>query len=38
MTEEELAQNHLLDLVTREIPPAFLVHAYDDDKVVTVSL
>lgn len=31
MTEEELAQNHLLDLVTRETPPAFLVHAYDDD-------
>ena len=31
MTEEELAQNTLLDLVTKDTPPAFLVHAYDDD-------
>ena len=31
MTREELEQNRLLDLVTGETPPAFLVHAYDDD-------
>jgi dipeptidyl aminopeptidase/acylaminoacyl peptidase len=31
MTAEELDQNRLLDLVTSETPPAFLVHAYDDD-------
>jgi len=31
MTSEELAQNKLLDLVTNQTPPAFLVHAYDDN-------
>jgi acetyl esterase/lipase len=31
LTDEELAQNRLLDLVTDETPPAFLVHACDDD-------
>jgi acetyl esterase/lipase len=31
LTEEEIAQNKLLDLVSKETPPAFLVHAYDDD-------
>lgn len=31
MTEEEVAQNTLLDLVSLDTPPAFLVHAYDDD-------
>ena len=31
LTPEELDQNRLLDLVTSETPPAFLVHAYDDD-------
>jgi len=30
MTQEELAQNKLLDLVSKNTPPAFLVHAYDD--------
>jgi len=30
MTENEIIQNNLLDLVSRETPPAFLVHAYDD--------
>ena len=30
LTEEELAQNTLLDLVSKDAPPAFLVHAYDD--------
>jgi len=31
LSEEEKAQNTLLDLVTEETPSAFLVHAYDDD-------
>lgn len=31
LTDQELVQNRLLDLVTEEAPPAFLVHAYDDD-------
>ncbi|MBC8190915.1 MAG: alpha/beta hydrolase [FCB group bacterium] len=31
MTRKELRQNRLLDLVTKDTPPAFLVHAYDDD-------
>jgi acetyl esterase/lipase len=31
LTAEELAQNRLLDLVSNKTPPAFLVHAYDDD-------
>lgn len=31
LTDDELAQNRLLDLVTNETPPAFLVHACDDD-------
>jgi len=31
LTEEEIAQNKLLDLVSKDTPPAFLVHAYDDD-------
>ena len=31
LTAEELTQNCLLDLVTEETPPTFLVHAYDDD-------
>jgi acetyl esterase/lipase len=31
LTKEEVAQNRLLDLVTKDTPPAFLVHAYDDD-------
>ena len=30
LTEEELAQNKLLELVSPNTPPAFLVHAYDD--------
>jgi acetyl esterase/lipase len=30
LTEEELAQNRLLELVIPNTPPAFLVHAYDD--------
>ncbi len=33
MTPEELDQNRLYDLVTKDTPPAFLVHAYDDDIV-----
>ena len=33
MTEEELAQNRLLDMVNEKTPPAFLVHAYNDDLV-----
>jgi acetyl esterase/lipase len=33
MTEEELAQNQLLDLVDETTPPAFLAHAYNDDIV-----
>lgn len=31
LTEGEIAQNKLLDLVSKDTPPAFLVHAYDDD-------
>jgi len=31
MTDAEVAQNTLLNLVSDETPPAFLVHAYDDD-------
>jgi dipeptidyl aminopeptidase/acylaminoacyl peptidase len=31
LTDAELAQNRLLNLVTNETPPAFLVHAYDDN-------
>jgi len=31
LSEEEAAQNKLLDLVTKDTPPTFLVHAYDDD-------
>jgi acetyl esterase/lipase len=31
MTPEERAKNRLLDLVDSTTPPAFLVHAYDDD-------
>lgn len=31
LSEEELIQNRLLDLVTEGTPPAFLVHACDDD-------
>lgn len=31
LTDEEVAQNKLLDLVSNDTPPAFLVHAYDDD-------
>lgn len=31
MTKEEITANTLLDLVTKDTPPAFLVHACDDD-------
>lgn len=31
MTDDEVAQNTLLDLVSADTPPAFLVHAWDDD-------
>lgn len=31
MTRKEIRQNQLLDLVDAKTPPAFLVHAYDDD-------
>lgn len=31
MTEDEVAQNTLLDLVNKDSPQAFLVHALDDD-------
>jgi acetyl esterase/lipase len=31
MTEEEIAKNQLINLVTDGTPPAFLVHAYDDN-------
>ncbi len=31
LTREEITQNKLLDLVSDDTPPAFLVHAYDDD-------
>ncbi|WP_420602344.1 alpha/beta hydrolase [Flagellimonas sp.] len=30
LTNEEINQNRLLDLVSENTPPAFLVHAYDD--------
>jgi acetyl esterase/lipase len=30
LTDEEVAQNTLLNLVTNDTPPAFLAHAYDD--------
>jgi len=30
MTDEEVAQNALLNLVSRDTPPTFLAHAYDD--------
>jgi acetyl esterase/lipase len=30
LTDEEVAQNTLLNLVTKDTPPAFLAHAYDD--------
>jgi len=30
LTNKEIAQNKLLDLVSKDTPPAFLVHAYDD--------
>lgn len=31
LTEAEISQNTLIDLVSKDTPPAFLVHAYDDD-------
>lgn len=31
LTKEEVAQNTLLNFVTKDAPPTFLVHAYDDD-------
>lgn len=31
MTKEEIDKNTLLELVSKDSPPAFLVHAYDDD-------
>ncbi len=31
LTEKEVEENTLLNLVDAETPPAFLVHAYDDD-------
>ena len=31
LTKEEITQNTLLDFVSKDTPPAFLVHAYDDD-------
>jgi len=31
LTNEEIEQNKLLDQVSGDTPPAFLVHAYDDD-------
>ena len=31
MTDDELLQNRLVDLVSNDTPPAFLVHAYDDE-------
>ena len=33
MTSEEIAYQALLEHVDSETPPAFLVHAYDDDVV-----
>ena len=31
MTDEEVARNTLLELVSKDTPPTFLVHAYDDE-------
>lgn len=31
LTEVEITQNKLLNLVSEDTPPAFLAHAYDDD-------
>ena len=31
LTEKEMDQNNLLELVSKDTPPAFLVHAYDDN-------
>jgi len=31
LTEAEIASERLLDFVTQDTPPAFLMHAYDDD-------
>jgi acetyl esterase/lipase len=31
MTDEEIARNTLLNLVSKDTPPAFLAHAYDDE-------
>jgi acetyl esterase/lipase len=31
LTDEEVARNTLLNLVSKDTPPAFLAHAYDDD-------
>lgn len=31
LTDEEIAQNTLLNLVSADAPPSFLVHAYDDE-------
>ncbi len=31
LTAEEVAQNTLLNLVSKDTPPAFLAHAYDDE-------
>ncbi|MCJ7552262.1 MAG: alpha/beta hydrolase [Ignavibacteriaceae bacterium] len=31
MTEEEIAKNELINLVTDDTPPAFLIHAYNDN-------
>lgn len=31
LTQKEIEQNTLLDLVSEDTPPTFLVHAYDDD-------
>ena len=31
MTRKEIRKNRLLDQVSKKTPPAFLVHAYDDD-------
>lgn len=31
LTPEEIEENTLLNLVTKDTPPSFMVHAYDDD-------
>ena len=31
LTEKEITQNTLLDLISKDTRPAFLVHAYDDE-------